>query len=178
MVASVSKRYAKAAFELASQEGRSSEWLERLHILHDRVSVPEARAVLTSPVVPESRRLEAVDVVDEDGRIGPEVRNLAKLLIEARRIDDLGAVVDEFERLVDEAAGRVRATVTTAIGLGEDDRRRLSSDLSKQLGQEVRLESRVDPSILGGIVLQLGDRLVDASLRGRLQQLRRQLAGA
>lgn len=177
-MASVGKRYAKAAFEVAQQEGTRDQWLERLRTLRERVHLPEAHAVLTSPVVPMPERLRAVDVLDEDGRIGTEARNLAKLLVEARRIEDVDAVVEEFERLDDAAAGRVRATVTTAIGLGEDDRRRLGSDLSKQLGQEVRLESRVDPSILGGIVLQLGDRLVDASLRGRLQQLRRQLAGA
>lgn len=178
MPSAIGKRYAKAAFELAQQEGAREEWLQRLRVLRDRMLVPEAFHVLTSPVVPMARRLEAVDVLDEDGRIGPEARNLAKLMVEAGRVDAIDAVVEEFERLDDEAAGRVRATMTTAIGLEEEDRRRLTSDLSRQLGQDVRLESQVDPAILGGVVLQLGDRLVDASLRGRLQQLRRQLAGA
>lgn len=178
MPGAIGKRYARAAFELAQQEGGRERWLERLRLLRERVHVPEAYAVLTSPVVPAQRRLEAVDLIDEDGRLGPEVRNLAKLLVEAGRVDAIDAVVEEFERLDDEAAGRIRATVTTAIGLEEEDRRRLTRDLSDRLGHEVRLQSRVDPGILGGVVLQLGDRLVDASLRGRLQQLRRQLAGA
>lgn len=178
MPGAIGKRYARAAFELAQQEGAREAWLERLRLLRERVHVPEAYHVLTSPVVPAPRRLEAVDVLDEDGRLGAEVRNLAKLLIEAGRVDAVDAVVEEFERLDDEAAGRIRATVTTAVGLEEEDRRRLTRDLSDQLGHEVRLQARVDPGILGGVVLQLGDRLVDASLRGRLQQLRRQLAGA
>lgn len=174
----IGKRYAKAAFELAQQEDARDTWMQRLRVLRERMRAPEALHVLTSPVVPVARRLEAVDVLDDDGRIGPEARNLAKLMVEAGHPDAIDAVVEEFERLDDEAAGRVRATVTTAIGLEEEDRRRLTSDLSRQLGQDIRLTSRVDPAILGGIVLQLGDRLVDASLRGRLQQLRRRLAGA
>ena len=83
---------------------------------------------------------------------------------------------DEFQRLADEAAGRVRATVTTAIELDRGDRDRVQEGLAKRLNKEVRLSVVVDPRIIGGLKLQYGDRVVDASVAERLQQLRRRLA--
>ena len=76
------------------------------------------------------------------------------------------------------AAGRVRATVTTAVELSTRDRDRVENELSKRLGKEIRMHVVVDPRILGGLKLQYGDRLVDASVSTRLQQLRRRLAAS
>jgi len=107
-----------------------------------------------------------------------EATNLARLLIESGRIDEVQDVDDEFQRLADEAAGRVRATVTTAIELEAADRDRVTRELSKRLDKDVRLSLVVDPRILGGMKLQYGDRIVDASVATRLEQLRRRLAAS
>jgi F-type H+-transporting ATPase subunit delta len=107
-----------------------------------------------------------------------ETTNLAKLIIESDRVRDMGAIEDEFERLADEAGGRVRATVTTAVELTRKDRDRVEDELSTRLGKKVRLEVVVDAAILGGLKLQYGDHLVDASVATRLQQLRRRLAAS
>jgi F-type H+-transporting ATPase subunit delta len=109
---------------------------------------------------------------------GREATNLAKLLIESNRIREVGAIAEDFQRLADEAAGRVRATVTTAVELSSKDRDRVEHELSRRLGKEVRLDALVDPAILGGLKVQYGDRLVDASVATRLQQLRRRLAAS
>jgi F-type H+-transporting ATPase subunit delta len=108
----------------------------------------------------------------------PEATNLAMLLIESDRIRDVVEIEEEFQRLADEAAGRVRATVTTAVELSARDRDRVAEGLSKHLSKEVHLDVLVDPSILGGLKLQYGDRLVDATVATRLQQLRRRLAAS
>jgi F-type H+-transporting ATPase subunit delta len=97
------------------------------------------------------------------------------MLVASGRVGRIDEIAAQFEVLADDAAGRVRATVTTAIPLSEADRGSLARDLSSQLGKDVRLESRVDPAILGGLVLQVGDRLTDASVAARLDQLRRQV---
>jgi F-type H+-transporting ATPase subunit delta len=107
-----------------------------------------------------------------------EATNLAKLLIESDRVREVAAIDDEFQRLVDVAAGRVRATVTTAVELTPKDRDRVAEQLSKRLGKDIHLDVVVDPGILGGMKLQYGDRLVDASVATRLQQLRRRLAAS
>jgi F-type H+-transporting ATPase subunit delta len=104
--------------------------------------------------------------------------NLARLMIESRRVREIGAVVEEFEDLGDAAAGRTRATVTTAIELPTDERDELSRKLSARLGKQVVLRTQVDPRILGGLKLQYGDRLIDATVATRLQQLRRRLIEA
>ena len=108
--------------------------------------------------------------------LDPEGTNLARLLIESNRIGEARAIEEEFQRLADEAAGRVRATVTTAIELDRSDRDRVQQQLSKRLDKEVRLSVVVDPGIIGGLKPQYGDRVVDATVATRLQQLRRRLA--
>jgi F-type H+-transporting ATPase subunit delta len=168
------KRYARAVFELAESEGQVGEWGRRLGQVSAVLSDPEVARALTNPTIATEQRMAIVsDLFD-----GSEATNLAKLLIESDRVRDVGAIADEFQRLADEAAGRVRATVTTAVELSSKDRDRVAEELSKRLGREIHLDVLVDPAILGGLKLQYGDRLVDASVATRLQQLRRRLAAS
>jgi F-type H+-transporting ATPase subunit delta len=169
------KRYARAVFELATGESRVDEWQAQLGALRQVLDDPQMAAVLANPTIPIEQRMELVTSLK---LLDQEASNLARLLIEAHRADEIAGVADEFERLADEAAGRVRAVVTTAVELEPDDRDRVSSELSKRLGKDVTMEVLVDPRILGGLKLQYGDRLIDASVATRLQQLRRQLADA
>ncbi len=176
MAGAAAKRYARAIFELAIEEGEVDGWAQSLAAIRDVLSRPEARPILANPSIPVQRRQEVVAALLE-GRIGRRAVNLARLLIGANRLDDVDGITEEYTRLVDEDAGRVRATAITAVPLGGDESRRLEADLARKLGREVRLESRVDPAIIGGLVLRMGDRVIDASVSTRLQQLRRKLAG-
>jgi F-type H+-transporting ATPase subunit delta len=170
------RRYGKAVFDLAEEEGQVAEWGRRLATVRELLSDPEVAAILTNPTIPTEQRMalvaEAPRVFDD------EATNLARLLIESNRVREVGAIEEEFQRLADEAAGRVRATVTTAVELTPTDRDRVVEGLSKRLGKEISLQVVVDKSILGGLKLQYGDRLVDASVATRLQQLRRRLAAS
>jgi F-type H+-transporting ATPase subunit delta len=168
------KRYAKAIFELAQDEGKVGEWTRRLAQVREVIGDPEVTRVLTNPTIATEQRMELVsDLFD-----GNEATNLAKLLIESDRVRDVAAIEEEFQRLADESAGRVRATVTTAVELTAKDRDRVAEELSQRLGKQIHLDVLVDPKILGGLKLQYGDRLVDASVATRLQQLRRRLAAS
>ncbi len=169
------RRYAKAVFELAQEEGDVAGWANRLEEIRSVLTDPSARQALFNPVIPTARRVEVMgDLVT--GAMGREGGNLARMLVAAGDPELIEGVVEEFTRLADEAAGRVRATATTAVDLTPEDRDRITAELSRRLGREVRLDVRVDPSIIGGMVLQFGDRLIDASVATRLQQLRRRLA--
>jgi F-type H+-transporting ATPase subunit delta len=170
------RRYAKAVFQLAEEEGKVEEWATRVNAVRILLSDPEVAAVLTNPTIPVDKRMALVS--DAPHVLDAEATNLAKLLIESNRVRDVAAIEEEFERLADEAAGRVRATVTTAVELTPKDRDRVEDELSKRLGKEIRMHVVVDPRILGGLKLQYGDRLVDASVSTRLQQLRRRLAAS
>jgi F-type H+-transporting ATPase subunit delta len=168
-------RYAKAVFDLATEEGRVEEWRRQLTEMRDFMVDPQVHAVLLNPTISAARRVELIASAQF---LDPEATNLARMLIEAGRVDQAAGILDEYEKLADEAAGRVPATVTTAVELGTEDRERLASQLSKRLGKEVRLTAAVDRRILGGLKLQYGDHLIDVSVATRLQQLRRRLADA
>ncbi|HEY0829560.1 MAG TPA: F0F1 ATP synthase subunit delta [Candidatus Dormibacteraeota bacterium] len=174
MATAAVKRYAKAVFEIAQQDGDTELWGRRLQGVRELFADPKVAAVLTNPTIPVVRRealvATAPHVFDE------EATNLARLLIESGRVGEAAAIEEEFERLADQSAGRVRATITTAVELTAHDRERVQRELSKQLDKEVRMTVVVDPRILGGLRLQYGDRLIDATVATRLQQLRRRLA--
>jgi F-type H+-transporting ATPase subunit delta len=128
--------------------------------------------VLSNPTINTESREKLI--IGLDG-LDKEATNLARLLIESGRIDQAEAIEDEFQRLSDEAAGRVRATATTAVELSTDVREDIRRDLSERLNKDVRLSVVVDPRILGGLRLQFGDHVIDATVATRLQQLRRRL---
>ena len=174
MATAAAKRYARAVFELAGDEREVDDWMRRLEQLRDLLSDEKVAAVLTNPTIPIEQRMDVITSASLD----PETTNLAKLLIEANRVREIGAVADQFESLADDAAGRVRATITTAVKLAPRDRDRVAIQLSERLGKTVTMRVEVDPSILGGLKVQYGDRLIDASVATRLQQLRRRLTEA
>jgi F-type H+-transporting ATPase subunit delta len=170
------RRYAKAVFELAEEERQVEEWSRRIAAVRELLADPEIASVLTNPTIATEQRFALIS--DAPHVLDPEATNLAKLLIESNRVRDVSGIDEEFQRLADDAAGRVRATVTTAVELSPKDRDRVEDELSKRLGKEIRMHVVVDPRILGGLKLQYGDRLVDASVLTRLQQLRRRLAAS
>ena len=174
MATAAGKRYARAVFELATEEGQVEEWVHRLAAVRDLLLDPKVAAVLTNPTIPVSRRMELISGAPH--QLDPEATNLARLLIEANRVTQVGSIAEEFEALADAAAGRVRATVTTAVELDQAERDKVADQLSGRLGKEVRMTVVVDKRILGGLKLQYGDHMIDASVATKLQQLRRRLA--
>jgi F-type H+-transporting ATPase subunit delta len=177
MAGAAAKRYARAIFELAREESQLEEWSRHIATVGEMLSVPEVQAVMANPTISIQERQAAIASL-LDSPAGPEGVNLGKLLVGAGRLDEVAGIEEEYNRLVDEAAGRVSAIATTAVELSSEDYEGLTRSLSRQLGREVRLTAAVDPAVLGGLVLRLGDHVIDASLASRLQQLRRQLAGA
>jgi F-type H+-transporting ATPase subunit delta len=169
------RRYARAVFELAQQSGDVEAWRRRIGEVRELFSDPEIAAVLSNPTISSEQRQSLIVTT---GRFDSETANLAKLLVEAGRVHEVGAIEEEFERLADEAAGRVRATVTTAVELSGAELDRITRELSKRLGKDVRVTAVIDPHVIGGAKFQYGDRVVDATVATRLQQLRRRLAAS
>jgi F-type H+-transporting ATPase subunit delta len=171
------RRYARAIFELASEQKEVDAWAKRLTAVRELLENPDVRRLVANPSVAPQRRLEALAAV-ADRRLDQEGLNLARLLVESHRVDSVATIAAEFARLADAAAGRLRATATTAVELSAQDRARISRELTARFGREVGLEVRVDPAILGGLVLEVGDHVIDASVATRLQQLRRALVAS
>jgi len=170
------RRYARAVFELAQQDGDVAAWGRRLTAVRELFGDSDVAAVLTNPTIAAAQR-EAL-VATAPHLIDQETSNLARLLIESGRVGDAPAIEEEYRRLADDAAGRLMATVTTAVELSREDRDRVEKELSKRIGKEVHLSVVVDARVLGGLKLQYGDRVIDATVATRLQQLRRRLAAS
>jgi F-type H+-transporting ATPase subunit delta len=160
-------------FEIATQEGHVDDWRRQLVAIKELMGDQTLAQALRNPTIPASRRM---DLIAETGVLNPEATNLARMLIETGRVDQADDILDEFEEMADAAAGRVRARVTTAVELSSADKELLGQRLSQKLGKDVRLTADVDSRIVGGLKLQYGDHLIDASVAARLQQLRRRLA--
>jgi F-type H+-transporting ATPase subunit delta len=169
------RRYARAAFELASEGKRIDEWRHSLAVIRDLLSGPKIAAVLQNPTIPSSERMK---LISQAGVVETEASNLVGLLIESGRVGEAAGIADEFDRLADEAAGKIHALVTSAVELSAEELREMAERLSKRLGAEVSLQSVVDRRLIGGVKVQYGDHLIDASVATRLQQLRRRLADA
>jgi F-type H+-transporting ATPase subunit delta len=170
------RRYARAIFDLAQEEGQVEDWADRLADIRQVFSVPEVASVLDNPTITRERRAEAISEVLGE-RTNREAVNLAKLLVESGRVRLVGDIVEEYSALADEAAGRVRATATAAVELTQPEKEGLARNLAARLAREVVLQTTVDPAILGGLVVRIGDRVIDASVATRLRQLRQRLAG-
>jgi F-type H+-transporting ATPase subunit delta len=173
-LAVVHRTYARALYDAARDEGALAPVREELAdfvaAMHD---VPELRAVLTNPQVDRRAKAAALDSLLADGN--RLVRNFLRLLAEKGRIGELDEVQLEFERLVAAAEGQLDVELTTAYELSEDEAGAIVDQIAKASGRRVRAARSVDPELIGGIVLQVGSRRVDASVRGRLERLRREL---
>ncbi len=169
----VARRYAQAAFEVARERGQVENWLEELERLVDLLEGTEAGAFLAAPQVPFGAKEQLV----HQALAGflPEVRNLVLLLVRRRRIRLLRRIFEEFGRLANEYRGVAVAEVTSAVPLEDADKAVVIRQLSELTGKRVLLRTRVDPSILGGLIVRIGDKLIDGSVRTRLERLRETL---
>jgi len=168
---SLAARYATALFELAEERGERDAVAEQLARARDALAEPELRRLVRSPVVAREALTRAVETLAEGLGLGELVANLLRVLARGRRLFLLPHIVDHFEARLAGARGEARAEAVSALPLTDDQRRRLVRALEAGIGRRVRLETRVDPALLGGLVVQVGSRRIDASLRHQLQQL-------
>jgi F-type H+-transporting ATPase subunit delta len=172
------RRYAEAAFEVAMRDGTLERWRSELDRAASLAGDRRAVAIFANPAIAVEKRAAALRDMLSDRVSGP-VLNLVQLMLRRGRIEELPRVASEFRRLDDDRQGIVHATVTSAAELTQDEIRELTARLERSTGGRVALDVEVDPSLLGGLVVRVGDRMIDGSVRGRLERLRNQLlAGA
>lgn len=169
------KRYAQAAMSLALEANALPQWRADLSDVAAVLAESAAAPVLANGRIGLADRLAMVDRMLD---VQPLVLNLARLLVSKGRSADAREVSDAFNRMADAVERIVHAEVTTAVDLPRDQVVAIEKRLSEALGQNVVAKASTDPSIIGGIVVKVGDHLVDGSVRMRLKQLRRELEGA
>jgi F-type H+-transporting ATPase subunit delta len=170
------RRYALAAFEIAKERGEIDAWRDAMDQIAEFMTDPEVRRVLENTRVGQEPKQRLIATALADLPTLP--LNLARLLVRKHRTALAGDIAVAFRQLIEDERGITRAHARTAVPLSEVEIEALARRLEAQTGHEVILDVEVDPSVLGGVVVQIGDRLIDASTRARLQALRENLVGA
>jgi F-type H+-transporting ATPase subunit delta len=165
------KRYAQAAFELAGSD--LAGWQRAIEEIAEFMSDEEVRKVLENSRVAQDAKMRLVAAALADLPALP--LNLARLLVRKSRTALASEIAVQFRGLVQAQEGIQHARATTAVPLTSAEQQVLSERLQASTGHPVELTTEVDPALLGGVVVQIGDRLIDASVRGRLDAMRKAL---
>lgn len=171
--------YAKALFDIGV-EGESLEGIaDELHAVRDALDGldPQLRVFFELPQLRRADKLQVVDQAFAD-KVGRPVLGFLHVLVAKRREPLLNAIVAEFDDLVDTQVGRVQATVHSAQPLDAELADALRAAIERQTQQHVVLEQRIDPSLIGGIRVSIGDTVVDGTLRRALSDMRQALTSS
>ncbi len=172
---STARRYAEAAFQIAERDGTVDEWLDAFAAAEALLAEPDLARLLVNPAVPAASRQALLEQVAGD-RVSGAPRRLLGLLVARGRIERLPEVAREFRRLHRQREGIIQASITSAAPLTASEVEALTARLTATTGGTVEVSLSVDPALLGGVQVRLGDRLIDGSVRGRLERLRSKLA--
>ncbi len=172
-------RYASALFDLADEGDLLDQVRDDLAALRTMIrdSADLAR-VLTSPVVGRDEQAAAIDAVMERAGIGDLTRRFVNTVARNRRLFALPGMIAVYGALLAERRGEVTAEVTSAQPLGDSQRTAIEDALRRSVGGNVSIDVRVDPDILGGLIVKVGSRMVDSSLRTKLGKLQTSMKGA
>jgi F-type H+-transporting ATPase subunit delta len=174
----VARVYAQALFDMGVEEGILGEIFDDLHGIQAAAdAAPEANAFLQSPKLKRVDKKRIMDELFKDQACKP-VLGLLHVLIDKRREPVFDNIVDEFGKYRDEHEGRVHARVTTARPLPEDQKEALTKALEKVTGKIVDLRERINPAVIGGIRVNLGDAVMDGTILRKMNELRRSFAVA
>ena len=169
----ISRRYAKALFAVADKQGKTEAFGTQLGELAALLEQsPEAMRFFKNPVFsPEEKKAVLKKLAGKAGIEGT-LANFLDLLADKDRLPEVGAVAADFKKMLDDAQGVVSGSLITAKAMDAKRQQEIKDRLEKQTGRKIELDFASDPEILGGVVLKVGDRVLDASLRAQLNMLK------
>ena len=168
------RRYAQAVFQIALERDELDPWMEDLTLLASALENLELAEYLDAPQVAVDRKIEVVRGTLGDS-VGPLAINLLGLLVSKGIVSIMPVVADQYQGMLDAYRGVARAEVVSAVALDQRQQRALADLLEEIVGGDVRLNARIDPAIVGGLVARVGDRLLDGSTKTKIEALRRRL---
>ena len=168
------RMYARALYGAAQEQGRVDVVRDQLDELASALeATPELEAFLVNPQLDPAAKASVLDEVTTGA--DPIVTNFLRVVASKGRAGQLRAIAEEFEEIVDREQGRLKVELTTAYELDEGEAQAIVRRIEQSSGQSVEASRSVDPDLIGGMILQAGSLRVDASVRGRLARLRREL---
>ena len=173
IVEGVAGRYASALFELANESSKVSDVekdLVTFQGLLDESS--DLVRLVRSPVIAADDQARAIAVIVDKAGIGGLAANFLKLVSSNRRLFVIQDIIKAYRTLAAKARGEIAAEVTSAVPLSDEQVASLKETLKASMGKDVTLQSRVDPSLLGGLIVKVGSRMIDSSLKTKLQNIK------
>lgn len=168
------KRYSEALLDVCSEENCLDEVYEEFKLLFEQMKAdPDFAKLLTEPVLSSEEKKELTDKVLSGGNV--YLISFIKTLIDRGRTDELPEMFREFEAAYKEKKNILEAEAVTAIEMTEEQREKVKKELAEKFGKTVVLKTSVEPSIIGGMVLYVGDRMYDASVKARFEGLKKEL---
>ncbi len=175
----IAERYVKALFEVAKDAPTRAKIEKDFASLQAMMDESEAlRALISNPLLTRAQQAQAMDAVLAAMRAQPETKDFITLLARQKRLDLLPAVIVLFGEWASKARGELRAEVVSATALKDADTRAIAERLSKTYGKTVIVTTRLDPSLLGGMVINIGSVQLDSSLSGKMRRLKNSLQAA
>ncbi|MEN9433074.1 MAG: hypothetical protein RLZZ422_663 [Pseudomonadota bacterium] len=167
--------YAKAVFEMAQETGNLSGWSGQLSALAQVISSEESAALLNNPRLSQDQKIQVLTEVlgsaaNDDGK------NLLRVLGENNRFVLVSEISRLYEELKAQAEGAIEAEVTAAMDLSADQQNAIAAALQKRLGREVKLVTKLDPSLMAGAIVRAGDLVIDGSIQSRLKEMKAALS--
>jgi F-type H+-transporting ATPase subunit delta len=173
-LATLARPYATAAFKRAKQTGTTAEWSESLAFLSDVLEDPQISQAASNPVASREKFTSALLDLCQ-GKLNSEGENFVRLLVANKRLELIKVISEQFEQFRAEDEGYIVAQVSTAYLLDDVERDQITMVLQQTLGKQPRLNVQVDETLIGGVLIKAGDRVIDASVRGQIQRLARRL---
>ena len=167
-----SREYAEALFELAVQGGVTKETSEGLEtVVSALLQTPDFRALLASPAITKEERLAALDTAFR-GKIPDILLAILRMMVSRGHVSALNAMARDYEELARGYRGESMAVVTSAVPLQEAETVALRAKLEKKLGRQVTLQCQVNPELIGGIRVEVDGRIIDGSIRNKLEEIK------
>jgi F-type H+-transporting ATPase subunit delta len=173
---SLSRRYTKALFQLAREDRQEEQIGREIEEFHATYSASELHKVLTNPALAVDTRKKILTQVIQSQQLSPLTAHFIGLLLERDRLGNLPGIVSSYRRLLNEAKGRVEAKVVSASALESAMVEQLSARLHGISGKDVVLQQDTDPSLLGGLLIELEGKVYDGSIRTQLEKMKQRIA--
>ncbi len=172
----IAKRYSRALFNLAEEEKAIEQYGTELDGFKEVLKkLPDLGNALRNPLYPEATKKTLFQKVASQLEMSPVMKSFLNLLVEKKRIQHLSEIADYYHKLIDEHSNIARAQVRAAVKLGEPELDEIAATLEKKVGKKIVVEFQHDPSLLGGVFAQIGDFVLDGSVKRQLLNFKESL---
>ncbi len=172
----IAKRYAKALFNLAQEQGQIEQYGQELdEFVRLFGELPDLADAIQNPLYPEATRKSVFMAVADKVQMSPIMLSFMSLLVEKKRVQNLGEIKEYYHKLIDEHANIARARIKAATPLDDQSIQNIAESLEKMTGKKIAIEFEQDPELIGGVLAQIGDLVLDGSVRRQLLNIKESL---